>query len=190
MIRSEPTPAEAVETVSPIRAQAVVLVPVFRDRQGELRLVLVVRGSRGIHGGQLGLPGGKREDGDASLLETVLREAREEIGLARERIEILAPLEPLETRTSGICVHSFLARVTPPARWQLAGGEIIGVITPSVATVADRAGRQMREFTFPTWPRSRRVECVVLDDGMPLWGLTLRLLDCLLPRLLAGEWPI
>ena len=35
---------------------AAVLVPLFRDDQGELRLVLVRRGEGGIHGGQLALP--------------------------------------------------------------------------------------------------------------------------------------
>jgi hypothetical protein len=31
---------------------------------------------------------------------------------------------------------------------------------------------------------------VLLDEDQLLWGLTLRLLDPILPRLLAGEWVI
>jgi 8-oxo-dGTP pyrophosphatase MutT (NUDIX family) len=172
------------------RTASAVLVPVFRDREGELRVVLVRRGSRGIHGGQLGFPGGKHEPGDGSLLDTALRETQEEIGLAREVIEILAELEPRDTRTSGFRVHPFLARIRPPRRWRLAAGEIAGVITPSVRTLADPDARRHREFSFATWPESRRVECVPLDEGELLWGLSLRLLDPLLPRLLAGEWEI
>ena len=39
---------------------AAVLVPVFRDAAGALRLVLIVRTDRGLHGGQLALPGSIR----------------------------------------------------------------------------------------------------------------------------------
>jgi 8-oxo-dGTP pyrophosphatase MutT (NUDIX family) len=165
-----------------------VLVPVFRDGEGELRVLLVQRGMHGIHGGQLGLPGGKQEPEDDSLLETALRETQEEIGLARDRIEIVASLPPLDTLTTGFRVHPYLARIWPPRRWRLAAGEITALITPAVRTLADPAVRQERELSFPSWPASLRVDCVLLDEGQILWGLTLRLLDSLVPRLLAGEW--
>jgi 8-oxo-dGTP pyrophosphatase MutT (NUDIX family) len=167
-----------------------VLVPVFRDDVGELRVLLVERGMGGVHGGQLGFPGGKQEPGDGSLLETALREAEEEVGLRRSDIEILASLEPRDTRTSGFRVYPFLARITPPRQWRLAAGEIAGVITPTVQTLADPAVRRKHELSFATWPTSQHVECVQLDGGRLLWGLTLRLVDPLLPRLLAGEWVI
>jgi 8-oxo-dGTP pyrophosphatase MutT (NUDIX family) len=167
-----------------------VLVPVFRDDEGELRVVLVQRGMGGIHGGQLGFPGGKQEPGDGSLLQTALREAEEEVGLRGRDVEILASLEPRDTRTSGFRVYPFLARITPPRRWQLATGEIAAVITPTVRALADPGARRKRELSFPTWPASQHVEGVLLDDDQLLWGLTFRLLDPLLPRLLAGEWII
>jgi 8-oxo-dGTP pyrophosphatase MutT (NUDIX family) len=166
-----------------------VLVPVFRDAEGRLRLLLVRRGSRGIHADQLGLPGGKREPGDSSLLETALRETEEEVGLARHEIEIVTPLEPVDARTSGFRVHPYLARIRPPRRWRLAPGEIVGVITPTVRELADPANRR-RELPSRTPPAGRLVDCVLLDGDQPLWGLTLRLLEPLLPRLLAGEWRI
>jgi 8-oxo-dGTP pyrophosphatase MutT (NUDIX family) len=153
------------------RAPAAVLVPLFRDAAGELRLVLVVRGERGRHGGQVGLPGGKPEPGDASLLETALREAEEEIGLARDAVEVLAELDPIDSRTTGYRVHPFLASVRAPGRWLLAEGEISGVLTPLVRDVVDRAT-----------PAG-----VTLESGQLLWGLTLRILDVALPRVLAGE---
>ena len=167
-----------------------VLAPVYRDRDGELRVLLVQRGTRGIHGGQIGLPGGKREPSDRSLVDTAVREAEEEIGLARERVEILTPLEPLDTMTTGFRVHAYLARITPPPHWRPAAGEIAGIVTPTVRALTDSSSRQQRKLSFPTWPTSRHVECVRLDQGQLLWGLTLRLLDPLLPRLLAGEWGI
>jgi len=70
---------------------AAVLVPVFRDAEGELRVAIVVRADDGsLHGGQLGLPGGKPEPGDSDLLATALREAEEEVGLAPDAVEVIA----------------------------------------------------------------------------------------------------
>jgi len=168
---------------------AAVLVPVFRDANGELRVVLVVRSDYGIHGGQLGLPGGKQEPGDASLLETALREAEEEVGLARADAEVLAELEPLESSRTGFRVHPFLARVRADARWQLHPREVVGVVTPAISTIADPKQRAQLPFTSSALPDGLLVEGITVE-GHVLWGLTLRLLTPLAPRLLAGEWPL
>ena len=173
---------------TPFRASAVV-VPVYRDDDGDLRVVLVVRGARGIHGSQLALPGGKPETADRSLLETALRETEEEIGLPSRDIDVIAVLDPVDSRTTGWRVHPFLARVPAGARWRRRPGEISAVVTPLASTLADPARRRNELFAFPTWPQPRMAECVDVD-GHLLWGFTLRLLDTVLPRLLAGEWEI
>lgn len=165
-------------------------MPLFRDDEGELRLVLVVRGALGRHGQQLSLPGGKHEPGDASLLETALRETEEEIGLARDEVEVIVALPPIDTRTTGFRVHPYLARIRRPEGWRLAQGEITAVITPRVRTLADRSRRREHLLCFPTWPEPRRVECLELEDGHLLWGLTLRLLEPLLPQLLSGDFAL
>jgi 8-oxo-dGTP pyrophosphatase MutT (NUDIX family) len=171
------------------RKESAVLVPVFRDSDGGLRLVLVVRGSLGVYGGQLGLPGGRSEPADASPLATALRETEEEIGLPASEIEVLASLAPIDSRTSGFRVHPYLARVRP-REWRLAAGEISGVVTPLVRALAEPAQRRRRVLSFPTWTEDKLVECVPVEGGHFLWGLTLRLLDPVLPRLLAGEWSV
>jgi 8-oxo-dGTP pyrophosphatase MutT (NUDIX family) len=163
---------------------------VFRDHNGELRVLLVRRGMRGIHGGQVGLPGGKQEPGDRSPLETALREAEEEIGLARAQVRILTALDPVDTRTSGFRVYAFLGGIASQSTLRPAPGEISGLLTPSVRALADPSARAERELTFATWPASRRVQCVRLEKDQLLWGLTLELLDPLLRGLLCGKWSV
>jgi NUDIX domain len=132
-------------------------------------------------------PTGRREPVDSSPLDTALREAEEEIGLRRSEIRVLAELDPLDTRPTGFRVHPFLACVRVPARWRIASGEIAAVLTPAVRSLAEPQQRSEDVFSLPSWPEPRRVERIVLDDGHVVWGLTLRLLDAVIPRLLAGD---
>lgn len=47
-----------------------------------------------LDSGEVALPGGKAEEGDADDKETVLREAHEEIGLDPSLVTVVAVLEP------------------------------------------------------------------------------------------------
>jgi 8-oxo-dGTP pyrophosphatase MutT (NUDIX family) len=169
---------------------AAVLVPVYRDDDGDLRVVLVVRADDGgLHGGQLGLPGGKPEDGDADLLATALREAHEEVGLDPATVDVVAELAHFDTRATGWRVHPFVGRIPRDTSWRLEQAEIVGVLTPSVRALADPTARGMLPFSSRRFPEPMLVDGIDVD-GHVLWGMTLRLLDDLVPRLLAGEWEI
>ena len=65
------------------------------------------------HSGQVSFPGGKAEPHDPSAEDTALREAQEEIGLERERVELLGRLSRYHTRT-GFRVTPVVGIVSPP----------------------------------------------------------------------------
>jgi 8-oxo-dGTP pyrophosphatase MutT (NUDIX family) len=169
--------------------EAAVLVPVYRDRDGELVMVLVRRGEGGVHGGQLALPGGQRDPRDADLATTALREAEEEIGLAAERVELLTALPVVETRTTGFRIAPFLARLSAPPPWRRQEREIAEIVELRVADLARPEVRSEEVRDFPTWPSSRRVPLWRVGRH-EVWGVTHRILEPLVPRLLAGEWPL
>ena len=169
---------------------AAVLVPVYRDAEGELRIVLVVRADDGgMHGGQLGLPGGRPEEADADLLSTALREAEEEVGLPPDTVEIVASLPPFDTRATGWRVHPFVGRIPANTPWRLQETEIVGILTPSARALADPDARSKLPFSSLRYPTPLIVDGIDVE-GHVLWGMTLRLLDDALPRLLAGEWAV
>lgn len=169
---------------------AAVLVPVFRDAEDDLRVVLVVRADDGtLHGGQLGLPGGKPEPGDADLLTTALREAEEEVGLPRESVDVVAELPPLESQRTGWRVHPFVGRVPADTPWRLQEAEVVGILTPSARSLADPEARSRLPFTSLRFREPLIVDGIDVE-GHVLWGMTLRMLDDALPRLLAGEWDV
>lgn len=169
--------------------RAAVLVPLFRDRGGELRLVVVRRAEGGLHGGQLAFPGGKQDPQDASLRDTALRETHEEIGLGGGRVEILEDLPAAGTLTSGYRVAPFLARIVPPESWHLDEREIAEVLEVPLADLARRRAHDREIKSFPTWPEPRWVPFYRIGEHK-LWGLSYRILKPLVPRLLAGEWKV
>ena len=64
---------------------AAVLIPVYRSPPGDLHIVMILRNPGGVHGGQIAFPGGKHDPEDETMLDTALREAREELGLVVPR---------------------------------------------------------------------------------------------------------
>ena len=161
----------------------------FRDADGVLRILLLLRTDRGIHGGQVALPGGRPEPGDRDFLATALREAEEEVGLSPALVEVLAAFEPLETFETGFRVHPFLGRVPAGVAWRPQPDEVVRVLTPAVAALADPDARRRLPFSSSYFPEPIDVEGIDVE-GHVLWGLTLRLLDDVIPRLVAGEWPV
>jgi 8-oxo-dGTP pyrophosphatase MutT (NUDIX family) len=169
--------------------EAAVLVPVYRRQDGQLMVVLVRRALGGAHGGQLALPGGQRDSTDADLAATALREANEELGLADDRVELLAALPVVETQTTGFRIAPFLARLTVPAPWRPQEREIAEVVELRVADLAQPEARAEEFREFPTWPAPQRIRLWRVG-GHEVWGVTYRILEPLVPRLLAGEWPL
>jgi 8-oxo-dGTP pyrophosphatase MutT (NUDIX family) len=166
---------------------AAVLAPVFRDGEGLLRFVLIVRTDRGLHGGQLAFPGGRADAADASLLATALREAEEEIGLDPSLVHVVAELPPVRSGPTNLEVFPFLGRIPPGVVWRPSPHEVVEVLTPAVEELWDPGIRRELLFTSTRWPDGLLVDGIPVGDRV-LWGMTLRLLDDLVPRLLAGEW--
>lgn len=175
--------------------EAAVLIPIYRGVDNALRLILVRRADAGIHGGQIAFPGGKRTPEDRTLLETAVRETREEIGIAGEAIELLEPLSVMETRTTGFRIYPFLAKIVPPPRWHIQETEIAEVLDVRVADLArpEAQCEEIRLITARSKPSETKrtpwehVPCYRIGPHR-LWGATYRILEPLIPRLLAEEW--
>jgi 8-oxo-dGTP pyrophosphatase MutT (NUDIX family) len=92
-------------------ARASVLVPVvMRERP---MVLLTERATHlSTHSGQVAFPGGKRDDTDADDADTALREAHEEIGLPREKAEVIGTMPTYTTGTQFI-ITPVVALVQP-----------------------------------------------------------------------------
>ena len=71
------------------------------------------------HGGEIAFPGGKISNEDDDLLDTAIRETKEETGITVTRKEIVGQLEPVTTLNSGftilpfICILEKIENLTP-----------------------------------------------------------------------------
>jgi 8-oxo-dGTP pyrophosphatase MutT (NUDIX family) len=168
---------------------AAVLIPVYRSGDGELHIVMILRNPGGVHGGQVAFPGGKHDPEDETMLDTALREVREELGLIVERSDVLAELPMQQTRTTGYRVFPYLARIRVPSKWQIAEREIAAILDVKLRDLTQPDSRERMIDRFPTWQRAEQVSFYRVGEHR-LWGLSYRILQPVIPRLVAGEWDV
>lgn len=162
--------SEALDPGQPLRP-ASVLVPLFMEG-GEPWMVLTRRTEQlSQHPGQISFPGGGRDPGDADAAATALREAQEEIAIDRGQVDLLGPLDQLDTIT-GFRVSPFVAAVPAGYPYVPAAGEVAAILTlplraflaPGALTVEDREFLGVR----------RRVYGYFVS-GTLVWGVTGRI---------------
>lgn len=77
--------------------------------QNDIHIVLTKRAEyKGVHSGQISLPGGKVEDQDRNLEQTALREAQEEIGIDPAKVDLIGSLSQLYIPPSNFIVQPFV----------------------------------------------------------------------------------
>lgn len=168
---------------------AALVIPVYRSRDGELHIVMILRQPGGVHGGQVAFPGGKHDPEDDTMLHTALREVKEELGLLIDRTDVLAELPVVETRTTGYRVFPYLARIQVPGGWQLAEREIAEIIDVTLSDLLLPDGHAKMTESFPTWQEPQQVSFYRVGPHR-LWGLSYRILHPVIPRLMEGEWDV
>jgi 8-oxo-dGTP pyrophosphatase MutT (NUDIX family) len=123
------------------------------------------------HQGQISLPGGAHEPGDASLRDTALRETYEELGIPPEDVEIVAELEPEYVAVSGFLVNPYIGRLAAPPTFRPDPREVATVIEVPLAALRDPAN--YREEDRGTYIRRSPI---YQHGPHEIWGATARML--------------
>lgn len=144
-----------------------VLLMLF-ERDGEPWLVFTRRTHHvAHHKGQISFPGGGREDADADLEATAIRETVEELGIDRNDITIVGRLDDMPTFVTGYNVAPYVAVVPEQHAYHPSDIEIDEVIELPVEELA-RVGRRetIMRSGFP-------IDTNVFETrGHYIWGFT------------------
>jgi 8-oxo-dGTP pyrophosphatase MutT (NUDIX family) len=164
-----------------------VLAPMYRDPRGRLRVVFIRRSQHGIHGGQIAFPGGRREPGDTSLLDTALREAEEEVGLNPSSVDVLAALPVVETMATGFRVAPFLGWLdSAPPTWRRQETEIDEILEVPLDELLRPEAHAVEFWQLPGWPTEREIPFYRIGS-YKLWGATYKIFQSIQKWLAAHE---
>ena len=156
-----------------------VLVALVEGAEG-FEVLLTKRSSRlKHHPGQIAFPGGKQEQSDADVIDAALREAEEEVGLRRNKVEILGTLPPHETVTNFL-MTPVIARVSGHFDPVPEPGEVDEAFRVPLAHVTDPANFSVQ---FRRWRGTRRYYFTVPYGPYYIWGATARVLRGLADRM-------
>jgi 8-oxo-dGTP pyrophosphatase MutT (NUDIX family) len=166
---------DAALKLDPQPRESAVLALIY-PRAGSLHTLLMLRPEYdGVHSGQVAFPGGRREEQDATLQDTALREFTEETGATTDPFTLLGELSRVYIPPSRSLVTPFLAYTEelPPTR-------------PDPREVAALIETPLEELLRPDVVQVRRQYIQVLGreaeipyfdlQGQVVWGATAMML--------------
>jgi len=128
-----------------------------------------------VHGGDIAFPGGKFDEQDEDLLDTSLRETREEINLSIRRDQVIGQLKPVTTLNSGFTIFPYVTVVNrlPRLKDNLEVETILHIpMIPFLKTLANdpdpahKSIQEMHIFTYNehlVWGASARMLKQIVD---------------------------
>jgi 8-oxo-dGTP pyrophosphatase MutT (NUDIX family) len=170
-------PAETVTMHAPGKVEAAVLIPLYEEG-GRLHAVFTKRpADMRRHAGEISFPGGRMDD-DEDLRDTALREAEEEIGLAREQVQVVGALPPTGTIVTNYAVYPFVGLTGSGNAFRPNPMEVDQVVELALPDLID--GFERKRLIRRGVPIKTDTYTV---GGHLIWGATARILGTLLERL-------
>lgn len=146
----QPQPSRQRPTQQGLRPAAV-LIPII-ERDHGLSVILTQRSSKlRHHPGQISFPGGRHDAEDKDLVTTALREAEEEIGLARADVEIIGKLQDYPV-ISNFLVRPYIGFITPQDHFVRQRSEVADIFEVPLINILHQPNHfvyKLRRFIYP-----------------------------------------
>jgi len=165
---------EIVESLGITPKQSAVLILLYKHNN-KICFPLIVRPEyNGVHSRQIGLPGGKKEKEDVSLISTAIRETQEEIGAIEDNITVLGSLSEIYIPPSNFIVKPVIGYYEPHSEFIPDKHEVSRIITSSLDQLINmevvKSKLFIREDNFKT-----EVSSYIIENEI-VWGATAMIL--------------
>lgn len=156
---------------------AAVLIPIIENSRRDLSLLLTQRSADlKHHAGQVSFPGGRMEAGDEDVVQTALRETYEEVGIPRNRVDIIGYLDPVPTIT-GYAVTPVIGLIGSDVDLVVDRSEVDEVFDVPIGFFAESGNRKIVEREF--W--GGIAEMLEFEfQGRRIWGATAFIIEKLI----------
>lgn len=125
------------------------------------------------HKGQVSFPGGAMDDCDQNIIETALREAREEIGILYQNITIIGQMPEFLT-ISDFAVTPIVAVSEWPIKLSISKEEVSKVFTIPINWLQQPGIYEEKIYTHPSGAHGT-VIFFDLYEGELLWGISAKI---------------
>jgi 8-oxo-dGTP pyrophosphatase MutT (NUDIX family) len=148
----------------------------FFEEENKIKLPLILRQTYdGVHSGQVAFPGGKFEPADENLAVTALRETQEEIGVARNDIDVLGTLTELYIPPSNFLVHPHIGKINYAPGFFPDTNEVVKVIVISLDDLMNENLVSEKEVTLSN---GIKIITPYFDiQGHTVWGATAMIMN-------------
>jgi len=167
---------------SPMRSAAVLIPFLQKDDGWELLFIRRTVMPNDRHSGQVAFPGGRCDPNDSDVVQTALREAREEIGLAPADVRILGKVQEMLTITN-YCVTPVVGVIPWPYKLIPQEDEVARIFTIPLNWLVEPANHEIRKRGLQLLGQDVPVIFFKEFDGELLWGATARMTVMLLEAL-------
>ncbi len=155
--------------------QSAVLLLIFPYQTNELSIVFIHRANDGReHSGQIGFPGGEKEELDKDLIQTSLRETHEEIGIHPADVEVLGCLTRLFIDVSNFSVLPVVGYSEKKLSFNINHTEVHDILIVPLESLFDR--KIISTSEFKTIHGNTEAPCFVFHDNI-IWGATAMILN-------------
>ena len=160
--------------------QAAVMLLISPGSDGETLHTVLTRRKDDLqhHPGQISLPGGRLDEGE-TIEQTAVREVEEEIGIARDSIEILGTLNSVYVPPSDFTVSPFVGWLSEEPIFTLQADEVAELINVPLSHFLDRSNRRVSSVSSDA--KARDVPWFSIGKHQ-VWGATAIIVDDFIQR--------